>query len=375
VNLVRRLFCCHTVGITMTLCLSPSMALGQGAPTYAEAPSSVRYADAIRQARRILLDTIAKVGAPGASIAIAVDGQIVWSEGFGFADLEERVPVTPLTKFRVGSVSKALTSAAIGQLVEARKLDLDAPIQRYVPSFPTKRYPITTRQVAGHLAGIRHYQGNEWYNQRHFASVAEGLTVFRDDSLLSVPGSTFAYSSYAWNLVSAVIEGASGEPFLGYMQGHVFQPLGMRHTVADHVDSLIEYRAHFYTRAKDGAYVNAPYVDNSYKWAGGGFLSTPEDLVTYGSAYLRSGLLRRETVKLLFTSQRTTAGKETGNGIGWFLEKDEAGRRNVSHTGGSVGGTGYLVIYPEQKVVAAMLVNTEESFFEPVRRIAALFMR
>jgi CubicO group peptidase (beta-lactamase class C family) len=86
-------------------------------------------------------------------------------------------------------------------------------------------------------------------------------------------------------------------------------------------------------------------------------------------------MLRPETVRVLFTSQRTSAGKETGNGIGWFLEKDEGGRRTVSHTGGSVGGTGYLVIYPEQKVVAAMLVNTEESFFEPVRRIAALFMR
>jgi CubicO group peptidase (beta-lactamase class C family) len=175
--------------------------------------------------------------------------------------------------------------------------------------------------------------------------------------------------------VSAAIEGASGETFLGYMQQHVFEPLGMRHTVADHVDSLIDYRAHFYTRSPEGAYVNAPYVDNSYKWAAGGFLSTPEDLVTYGSAYLRSGLLRPETVRLLFTSQRTTAGAETGNGIGWFLEKDSAGRRTVSHTGGSVGGTGYLVIYPDQKVVAAMLVNTEESFFEPVRRITALFIR
>jgi serine beta-lactamase-like protein LACTB len=347
----------------------------QGAAPYAVAPSSTRYAAAIRQARAILLDTIAKVGAPGASVAVAVDGQIVWSEGFGFADVEQRVPVTPLTKFRVGSVSKALTSAAIGLLVEQHKLDLDAPIQRYVPAFPKKRYPITTRQVAGHLAGIRHYEGNEWYNQRHYASVGDGLAIFRDDSLLYAPGTKFSYSSYAWNLVSAVVEGASGETFLGYMQRHVFEPLGMRHTVADHADSLIEYRARFYARSPNGPYLNAPFVDNSYKWAGGGFLSTPEDLVTYGSAYLRPGFLRPETVRLLFTSQHTSEGKETEYGLGWAIEKDAAGRRTVSHTGGSVGGTGYLVIFPDQRVVAAMLVNSEESFHEAVRRVAALFMR
>jgi CubicO group peptidase (beta-lactamase class C family) len=101
------------------------------------------------QIRNILLD---------AGNTVIKDGHVIWSEGFGMADLEQQVPATPLTRFRVGSVSKPLTSAALGLLVEEHKLDLDAPIQKYVPSFPQKPWPITTRQLAGHLAGIRHYK-------------------------------------------------------------------------------------------------------------------------------------------------------------------------------------------------------------------------
>ncbi|MDX1577831.1 MAG: serine hydrolase domain-containing protein [Gemmatimonadota bacterium] len=294
---------------------------------------------------------------PGMQVAVSVEGHIVWSEGFGHADVETRTPITPLSRFRVGSVSKSLTAAALARLVEDGALDLDAPVQTYVPDFPEKRWPITTRQLAGHLSGIRHYRGDEMLSDARYETVSEGLEIFRDDPLLFEPGARYSYSSYAWNLLSAVIEGASGEPFLRHVRTRVFEPLGLRHTVPDWTDSLIAYRTSYYVQGSDGRLLNAPYVDNSYKWAGGGFLSTAEDLVTFADAHARPGFLRAETLELLFTSQQTNDGEETNYGIGWRTVRDDLGRRLVGHGGGSVGGSTMLILYPEERVAVATIVN------------------
>jgi CubicO group peptidase (beta-lactamase class C family) len=360
-----------TAGIALLLAALPGAARGAAQQATEDA---TRTEATIARARAIIRDSIDKVGIPGVSITVMREGRIVWSEGIGWADLEQRVPVTPLTRFRIGSVSKPVTAAAAGLLVEAGRLDLDAPVQRYVPRFPEKRYPVTTRLAAGHLAGIRHYAGDEFLSMRRYASVEEGLAIFRDDSLLFRPGTRFHYSSYAWNLVSAVIEGASGRPFLSYMRDAVFRPLGMRHTVADHVDSIIPFRARWYTADSLGRITNAPYVDNSYKWAGGGFLSTTEDLARFGQAMLDNVLLRAETFRLLTTSQRTLAGEETNYGIGWGSRRDTKGRLTLGHSGGSTGGTAYLVLYPAEKLVVAVLANGDRPFVGVTPRIAEMFL-
>src|SRR2546422_7034060 len=163
-------------------------------------------------------------------------------------------------------------------------------------SFPDKGYPISTGQLTGHLAGIRHYKDQEFFLNRRFATVLDGLTIFQDDSLLFPPGTRFSYSSYAWNLVAAVVEGASGDDFLHYMSAHVFRPLGLTHTAPDRVDSLVPDRTQFYDRDSAGIFRIAPAVDNSYKWAGGGFVSTAEDLVRFGSAVLDPRLLESRTL-------------------------------------------------------------------------------
>jgi CubicO group peptidase (beta-lactamase class C family) len=327
----------------------------------AEAPSYGDLTPAVEYARAMLETMRTERGVPGLSVAVGVDGQVVWAEGFGWADVENRVPATEDTRFRVGSVSKPLTAAAMGILIDEGRLDLDAPVQQYVPSFPEKPWPVTSRMVAGHLAGIRHYVGDdEFLSTRMYGSVAEGLEIFADDDLLFEPGERFSYSSYGWNLLSAVVEGASGEAFLPYMDARVFDPLGMTSTVADHTDSIIAHRTRFYEVADDGRVYNSPFVDNSYKWAGGGFLSTPSDLVRFGMAHLDGVLLRPETIEMMWTSQRTTAGEETGNGVGWFLETKPDGRRTVSHGGGSIGGVTYLLVLPEDGAVAALTANTSQ---------------
>ena len=317
---------------------------------------------AINQGRPILEKSLREQGLPGIQVAVSVGGHVVWSEGLGYANVESQVPVTPISKFRVGSVSKSITAAAIGRLVELDQLDLDAVVQTYVPSFPEKRWPVTTRQLGGHLSGIRHYRDDamgrdENLSDVRYETVLDGLVIFEDDPLLFEPETGYSYSSYAWNLISAVIEGASGRPFLQYMREQVFEELNLWHTQADWTDSLVTFRTNYYDYGEDGRLVNSPYVDNSYKWAGGGFVSTAEDLVRFADAHSRVGFFEQETLDLLFTSQKLSSGEETGYGFGWSTRVDDRGRKIVSHGGGSVGGSTMLIMYPEERVSVALISN------------------
>lgn len=330
----------------------------------------------MRTVERFITDTMRILGAPGASICVMQDGRTVWSRAFGLADLEQNVAATTETRFRIGSVSKSLTAIAIGRLVQDGKLDLDSPVQRYVPRFPVRRYPVTVRQVAGHLAGIRHYRTGEFESREHYGTVTEGLAIFAADSLLFEPGTQYSYSSYGYNLLAAVIEGASRRSYVEYMRDAVLGPAGMTHTAFEHPDSIIPGRGRYYTRADStGPIINAPYVDNTYKWSSGGFLSTAEDLARFGDRLLRGHLLRPETVELLWTSMHTTDGKATDYGIGWSVERDSVGRRRVRHSGGSVGGTAHLIIYPDDRLVVAVLVNSDYTFIGAIDRYAEPFLR
>lgn len=357
-----RLLCCLVVGALLAGIpfAAPHVVHSQAA---AGAATKNSYASAREFADHQAKEWLGR-GVPGLALAVAVDGKIVYSEGFGYADLEERVPVWPTTKFRIGSISKPLTATALMELVEAGKVDLDAPVQKYVPSFPEKGATMTVRMVAGHLAGIRHYRDDEFLIQKHYANVLDGLKIFENDPLVAPPGTKFSYSSYGFNLLSAVIESAAGENFLSYMQQRVFTPLGLVHTTADQNTQIIEQRSRFYELPKDGAVENAPYVDNSYKWAGGGFLSTPEDLVRFGSSLLQPGLLKVDTLKTMFTPQKTKSGESIEYGIGWFINKSHSGKQTYQHSGGSVGGTSQLILYPETHIVVALVTNLSEGLWK-----------
>ncbi len=341
--------------LSLAILLATPLA-AQTRAAYSSRPAADRYADAIERARIIMQAVSDRAEAPGISAAVGVNGEVIWAEGFGLADLEHGIGVWPETKFRIGSVSKPYTAAAVGLLVQQGRLDLDAPVQQYVPTFPEKRWPVTTRKLAGHLAGVRHYDGDEFLSAKQYATVLEGLEIFQEDTLLFEPGTRYSYSSYAWNLISAVVEGASGQQFLPYMQEMVFDPIGMTNTVADYNDSIIPHRARPYMTTPSGV-VNAPYADNSYKWAGGGFLSTPTDMVRFGMAHLGGEFLSDETLETLWTTQRTNDGDETGYGVGWSVATDRAGRRLVSHGGGSIGGTTFLLLFPDDGVVVSIVGN------------------
>jgi serine beta-lactamase-like protein LACTB, mitochondrial len=304
---------------------------------------------------------------PAFSWAIAVDGKLRWAEAYGFADLEERLEATSRTKFRVGSASKALTSAGLGLLYEQGKLDIDAPIQRYVSEFPDKGAPITVRELAGHLGGIRHYLDSDFLpgqdNQKHYNTLTEGLAIFANDPLVAEPGTKFIYSSYGFNLIGVAIERAAGQNYPDFMHDRVFVPLGMDHTSIDDNSRIIDHRARFYDLDADGRFRNANYIDSSYKWPAGGFLSTPSDLVTFGSALSGDRFLEAATRQILFRTQRTTDGKPTGYAMGWFVhEKGQSPlfpERVFNHAGDIEGGQATIAIFPDYNVVVAFALNTD----------------
>jgi serine beta-lactamase-like protein LACTB, mitochondrial len=346
------------------------------------APSPA-WADAVEQGRQVVRAGLTEQNLPGLSVAVGAGGDIVWAEGFGWADLESRAPVTPGTRFRIGTASIALTSAAVGLLLEKHLLTLDDAIQTHVPDFPQKPWPVTLRQLMGHVSGLRNDGGDEGplLSQRCDVTT-DALEHFAGSPLLFEPGTRYRFSSYGWILLSAAVEAAANEPFLAFMRRQVFDPLGMRDTIADSAMEAIPERAtsYFPRYAADpryGLHLMRP-IDLSCYAGSSVFLSTPSDLVRFGLAIDGGGLLQPATVELLQAPQRLASGEATGYGLGWDVETaDLAGEatRTVGHDGTVLGGTvASLMAFPERGLVVAVTANISYADTTALaRRIASAF--
>ncbi|XP_003901077.1 serine beta-lactamase-like protein LACTB, mitochondrial isoform X1 [Papio anubis] len=418
-----------------------AQSLSPWSPQTPAPPHSRGFARAIESSRDLLHRIKDEVGAPGIVVGVSVDGKEVWSEGLGYADVENRVPCKPETVMRIASISKSLTMVALAKLWEAGKLDLDIPVQHYVPEFPEKEYEgekvsVTTRLLISHLSGIRHYEKDikkvkeekaykalkmmketvafeqekegksnekndftkfkteqeneaksrnskpgkkkndfeqgELYLREKFENSIESLRLFKNDPLFFKPGSQFLYSTFGYTLLAAIVERASGYKYLDYMQ-KIFQDLDMLTTVQEENEPVIYNRARFYVYNKKKRLVNTPYVDNSYKWAGGGFLSTVGDLLKFGNAMLYGyqvglfknsnenllpGYLKPETMVMMWTPVPNTEmswDKEGKYAMAWgVVEKKQTygscrkQRHYASHTGGAVGASSVLLVLPEE---------------------------
>jgi CubicO group peptidase (beta-lactamase class C family) len=313
------------------------------------------FAKPIKNARPLVLRMKRGFGAPGLAIAVAVRGRVVWSEVCGYADRRARIPVTRATQFRVGSVSKTLTAAAAARLVQDGKLDLDAPIRRYVPSFPEKAHPITSRGLLAHTAGIRHYQGNEALSTSRYSSVTDALRIFANDPLLFRPGTQYSYSSYGFNLVGAAIEAVSREPFAAAVTEHVLRPLGMKLTMTDDGRKRPSWAALYEVTSSRRA-VRAPRVDLSNRWPSGGFRSSAEDLALFGSRLGDVDFLGKAIQEEFFAEQTLADGTSTHYGLGFEVGRAPFGRV-IGHTGNVVGGTAFLLAQPDAGVAIALATN------------------
>ncbi|MEO6239006.1 MAG: serine hydrolase domain-containing protein [Vicinamibacterales bacterium] len=364
----------------------------QNVPSLTSAPPPHKWSAAVEQARQLARAGLVEQNLPGLSVAVGADGGIVWAEGFGWADLEKRVPVAPNTQFRIGHASNALTSAAAGLLLEQGRLRLDDEIQVYVPAFPQKEWPVTLRQLMGHVAGIRHYDSEKDYMPlTHCARAADGLAPFARDPLRFEPETRYSYSTFGWVLVSAAIEAQADEPFFSFMRKHVFEPAGMVDTTFDYpTDATPNLATFYYPRFSGDTHYGpelASTVDYSCFAGGGAFLSTPSDLVRFGLAIGSGKLLQSATVKRLQTPQLLTSGEETQYGLGWMLETVPlAGEPALlaSHASRTLlGGSTSFMTFPERGMVVAVtsnisLANTRtialkiaEAFAEGGRRSAA----
>jgi CubicO group peptidase (beta-lactamase class C family) len=289
---------------------------------------------------------------------VATAGETVWSEGFGFADLEQRVPATTSTRFGTGSVAKPLTMALCARLVDAGLLDLDAPVERYLPDFPHAGEGITVRLIGGHLSGLDDSVGADLrHSARHFESTREVLELIYERPLAHPPGSTYAYGTTTYTVIAAVVEQVTGQEFYAAMKAHVLDPLGMSGTVLNDLRAIVPDRTGFFERLADGTIGNAPYLDPSYCWAGGGLLSTPDDLVRFGLALLGDGFLTAATRQELFTTLHTTDGTDTRDGLGWSPGQDAALRPCYYKTGGGAGVSSVLMLFPDQDFVVAIMSN------------------
>ena len=344
-------------------------------------------ADVIEQLETEAANFLTDSKAPGVAVAVVEDGEPVWSKGFGSANVAAHRRATAETLFRLASVSKPLTATGAMQLWQAGKLDLDAPIQKYCPQFPQKPYPITTRELLGHLGGIRHYNSGEndpeIENTKHFDDpIAAGIRFFANDPLVEVPGAKFHYSTQGYTLVGCAIEGASGKSYVNYMKENVFAPAQMAHTIADDNTRPIAERTSFYHKNEHGAVVAARPLDSSYKIPGGGWLSSANDMARYESAMLNDKLVSRATRDLMWSAQTLASGEHDEYGYGWGV-KTVDGVKFVSHSGGQQGTSTDITIAPVQRYGVVVLANMDgvdatalatslmKTLFEAARPVAA----
>lgn len=302
---------------------------------------------------------------PGLSVAVVENAELEWASGFGFADLENHVPATEFTLYRLASISKSLSATGAMKLVEKGNLELDDPVQKYCPVFPQKSGAITTRLVMGHLAGIRHYKSDsqndpEVGNTKHFDDpIQAGLDFFKNDPLLSEPGKQFHYSTQGYTLVGCVMQGASGAKYTEYMRQNVFIPAGMEHTLVDDRFAIIPYRTRFYHKTESGTVENADFLDSSYKIPGGGWLSSAEDMARFEVATLSDKLLKPETRSLMWTPLKPSDGQPNGYALGWGTLSED-GIRYVGHDGGQQGSSTNFYIAPEQRAGVVVLANMDD---------------
>jgi len=294
-----------------------------------------------------------------AGIAVGfMKDDFVWARGFGLADVENRVPIRPESSFRMGSITKTFTAIAILQLVEAGKVNLDAEVQTYVPTFPRKKWPITIRQLLGHLGGIRHYKddGIEKHIKVH-KNTREALAIFQDSDLVAEPGTKYHYSSYGYNLLGAVIEEVTGEAYGDYIKKHIFIPLDMKDSLMDDPSILIPNRVRGY-RLMNGMLQNSEYINVSSRFASGGTRSTVVDLLKYAQGIIDGKLLKKETWHLMFKPVATQSGYLTGKGLCWDVQPWN-GHFQISHGGRQAETRTFLVIFPKENFAIATSSNTE----------------
>ena len=335
-------------------------------PSLTNSPPLPKWAGAAEESRQIVRANMSENNLAGLSVAVGIDGEIVWAEGFGFADIQSSLPVTPHHRFRTGTASIVFTSAAIGLLLDEGRLKLDDEIQRYVPEFPAKQWPVTVRQAMGDVAGLKGEDPDDGVlTSSHCERPADAVALFAKEPLLFQPGAEYRDSAFGWVLLSAVVEAAADTPFATFLNERIFRPLGMLDTLKESVtnpppDAATSYNPRFAANPVYGI-KPLPKFDYSCHAGSNGFLSTPSDLVRFGMAINRGKLLSPQTVQTLQTPQRLASGQQTSYGLGWDLKTVTLAGQQVQAAGHNghfwVEEVASLLTFPERGLAVAVMSN------------------
>lgn len=424
--------------------------------------------EAIKSSEAVLRTCMIMKQIPGLVVGVSHNGSEVWTRGLGYANIEQLSPIHRESVMRIASISKSITMLVVAKLVEDGKLDLDKPINEYldaskwpVKTWNGKEVKITLRQLVAHLGGIRHYKKtlkelaeeghknsdpkswlpslstssdqkkssltscddnefDEKFLKTRFKDVYESLNLFKDDNLIHEPGTKYEYTTFGWTLISAVVQSVlpDGKDFGNYLVKDILHDqLGMTNTFLDEPEPIIRNRVNYYLEAASrpkvsrsapkSVILNAPYVDSSYKWAGGGLLSTIPDLLKFGNVMMYSflgydpktglkGYLNEKTVEEMWTpNELTQRGQFWSYGMGWqIIRAEDLKKLKTSdgkelcagavsppfegaiayHSGAAIGASSALLILPRQKLVVAMFCNMQGvSLAEAAIQVAKYF--
>ena len=363
------------------------------------------HASITRFASVLLRDLRDSLNVPSLSVAVSRNDTLVWADACGFADIENGRIADTNTVYRIGSTSKALTSVAVMLLYQNGKIDLDAPLNSLLDNYPEKKWQFTMRQLLSHTAGMPDYEDLGFkgimyslLNFKQFSSVEHGLIVFKDVPLLFEPGTDFKYNSFGPVLASRVLEVLTNESFQDYMNKNIFRPIKMNHTFFDQGSNNNSLVAKFYETNNKGLFRNwhtfgfPKQTQNlSYKWAGGGFLSTPSDLVKLGAALIQNDSFVNSFVKKeFFTLQKLKNGEVNPNNyaLGWRVAEDYTSdyfKKDkkvtiIHHAGVSKGSMNFLCLFPNEKIVVNLSTNGRSEnidfspFWNSLMQLSALFI-
>lgn len=315
----------------------------------------------IKKARQELFLYMVCNQVPGCAVAVSIDGKTVWEEGLGLASKELNAPVTLETKFRVGSVSKLFTSLVYYMLIEKGGINGDSLVSGYFPEFASKKYPVRLKNLASETSGIRQPLLKERKRNLLNVTIANGLNLFKNDSLLFEPGAYEYPSPYNYNLLGAIIEKNEGKDFKKIVKAMLLDTLQMENTVPDFPAAIIKNRSDFYDRDFISRLINAPSVGRFYLLPSEGYLSTPDDILKLGNALLMSEYFSDSLKSMIYKPFTLNNGNETTKANGWGIFKSRYDQSIIYlFAGGTLGGSTHLIIHPKTKMVIAISANLND---------------
>jgi len=307
-----------------------------------------------------LTNYIENKNVPSISAGILKNREIIWLNAKGFSDLEDNDLATTSSLYRIASITKPITAVAIMQLVEKGLIDLDKDARVYIPEFPEKKWRFTVKQLLNHTSGIRSYKDGEFHSKKYYSSVSEAVKVFAYDSLIFEPGTKYEYTSLSYSLLALIIEKVSNQTFEQFLVQNIFTPAQMKNTKVDKQQEIVSNRVKGYEKDNYRNLRNAPLADLSIKVAGGGLLSTAQDLLLFSKNLLDGKLIKKQTLELMYKQTKLKNGKLVDYGLGFALSYENDSLKSISHTGGGTGFSTMLLIYPNMNLAAVHLINVSD---------------